>query len=95
MMKHLTPPISDPRTTGRKGTLLPPCTESSIDEGVWLELEHYPGSPGTTPKINKNILVSLQVTPEDADIECSLSQNCKNQLVRKYLKTNDQTDGQK
>jgi hypothetical protein len=69
------------------------CPELPVDEGAWLKIEDDAGSPGINQKTCKKVLVSLHVTLEDSEHECSLAPYCKNHPIRKCLKDQEQTKG--
>jgi len=66
---------------GIDSSIEPLCTELSIDNGVWLEMEHNARVHEISQKVCKKALVSLNITPEDYEPECSFAPYCKNDSV--------------
>jgi hypothetical protein len=60
--------------------------ELSIDNGTWLEMEYNTGSLVPTHQVCKRPLVSLRVTLEDSEHECTFTPSCKKSPVYEGLK---------
>ena len=58
--------------------IAPLCTQLSIDNGTWLEMEHTTSAPIIPLETCKRSLVSLHVSMEDFEHGCDLSRYCKN-----------------
>jgi hypothetical protein len=79
--------------SGNCGTGVPQCPELSADEGAWLKIEDDTISPSVFKKICKKTLVSLYVTLEGSEHECSLVPYCRNHPIQKCLKDQEQAEG--
>jgi len=71
-MAHQNLNRKNPSPLGASGNSVPLYPELLIDEGAWLKIEEDANSPGISQKICKRSLVSLHVTLEDSEHECSL-----------------------
>jgi hypothetical protein len=80
--------------TGTCSNAVPLGPELPIGEGAWLKIESETSNPGINQRICKKSLVSLHVTLEDSERECSLAPYCKNHPIQKCLKDQDRTKGQ-
>ena len=83
----------NPSPLGAGGNSVPLCPELPIDEGAWLKIEEDANSPWINQNICKRSLVSLHVTLEDSEHECSPGLYCKNHPIQKCLKDQELTNG--
>ncbi|MEI6294053.1 MAG: hypothetical protein WCP36_10235 [Methanomicrobiales archaeon] len=68
--------------------------ELPVNEGAWLKIEEDMNSSGISHRVCKKALVSLHVTLEDSEHECSLAPYCKNHPIQKCLKDQERAKGQ-
>jgi hypothetical protein len=64
-MKQHGQPIEDHSTIGIGSSIAPSCAELSIDNGVWLEMEHNERFPVITQGTGKKTRVSLNVSLDE------------------------------
>jgi hypothetical protein len=85
--KNLCPP-------GTCGNVTPVVQKLPVNEGEWLKIEEVTNSPGINHIACKKALVSLHVTIEDSEHECSLAPYRKNHPIQKCLKDQERAKGQ-
>jgi hypothetical protein len=68
-----------------------PIVELPVNDGAWLKIEEDTNSTGINYRICSKTLVSLHVTMEESEHECSLAPFCKNHPIRKCLKDQELT----
>ena len=84
---------NNPCLSGTCSYVAPVVHELPVKEGEWLKIEEDTNFPGINQRICKKSLVSLHVTPEDSERECSLAPYCKNHPIQKCLKDQERTKG--
>lgn len=84
----------NPSLSDTRGYVAPVVHELPVNEGEWLKIEDDTNSPGINQRIGKKSLVSLHVTLEDSERDCSLAPYCKNHPIQKCLKDQERTKGQ-
>jgi hypothetical protein len=61
-MKQYSLRMEEHSTSGTSSSIVPLCTEGSIDNGTWLDMEHNTRSSTTIQNVCKKALVLLIVT---------------------------------